>query len=225
LNSLFQSTNLYFFEALLVEWIKDNLYDALQISYAFSFQATKNGLEFSISGYNDKIVELSEELLISFRNLKMTQIGFDRVKSKFITDLEEEKMQQPYSLAFIFAKVIYQENGHTFDEILEAATTLSLDNVTDFHDHLFDKVYTKSLVHGNMAVEQAANLKDMIDKHLDFGTLEDPATVRPKMHILDGPYAYTHHAFNKDEQDSAILNSYQISYLKKDDPNDIKDFL
>lgn len=224
-ENLFQSTSLYFFEALLAEWIKDHLYDALQISYGFSFQATTNGLQFSISGYNDKITELSERLFISFRNLEMTQTSFDRVKSKFISDLKEEKMKQPYTLAFLFTKVLYQEHGHTFDEILEAATNLTLDSVADFHEELFEKAYTKSLVHGNMASGQAAELKSMIDKHLDFGILEDPAKVKPKTKMLDGPYAYTYHAFNKDEQDSAIFNSYQISYLKRDDPNDIKDLL
>lgn len=86
-----ESTKLFFFESLLGDWILDNLFDAVQASYSFSFSATTNGIQFSISGYNDKISSLMKILLHSFRNLKITQNSFDREKQLFISQLNSEK--------------------------------------------------------------------------------------------------------------------------------------
>lgn len=222
---LVEASKLFFFESLLAEWIMDNLYDALQMGYSFTFAATTNGIEFSVSGFNDKIPELTQNVLYSFRHLEMTQESFDRVKDKYITDLKAEQLQKPYMLAFLYTKIIYQEHGHTIDEILEVGEKLKLEDVTEFHKKLFDHVYVKSLVHGNMAAEQALELKDHIDTILNFGVLENPAKIKPKIHILDGPYAYIYPLFSKDEEDSAIFNSYQVVYLRKDHPEDLKDLL
>ena len=42
---------------------------------------------------------------------------------------------------------------------------------------------------------------------------------------MNGPYAYVYHLYNKDEEDSAIVNSYQVAYLKKDDIESLKNLL
>jgi len=171
---ILESAKLYFFESLLAEWILDNLYDAILMSYSFSFSATNNGIEMSISGYNDKIKDLTKHLLESFRHLQMKQEDFNRVKDKFITDLNSEKMQQPYHLAFTFTKTVLREHGHTFDEILKVGQQLTLAQVQDFHSKLFDQVYVKALVHGNMASDDAIEIKNDIDSILNFKKLENP---------------------------------------------------
>lgn len=92
---------------------------------------------------------------------------------------------------------------------------MTLEDVQMFHSKLFDHVYIKALVHGNMAPEQAVQLKDDIDTILDFGALDEKAAnAKQKLYLLDGPYAYVYHLFNEDEEDSTIFNSYQVVYLK-----------
>ena len=220
-----QGTKLYFFESLLGEWIVDNLYDALQMSYNFGFEATHNGIEMSIYGYSDKITNLTKEVLHTFRNLKITQKKFDQVKDKFVTELQAQKMTKPYILAYSYTKVLYDEHPITFDEILKVAQSLHLSDVQEFHDHLFDQVYTKSLVHGNMMAEEAIELKADIDTILNAGQLENPAQVTEKMHILDKPHVFTYHLFNANEDDSAIMNTYQVAYVRKDNLDDLKNLL
>ena len=224
-DNLPQSSKLYFFESLLAEWIVVNLYDALLMSYNFGFDATPNGLQITISGYNDKIQTLIINTLKSFRNLKITQSDFDRVKSKFISDTKAEKLKQPYNLAFKYTKTIINEHGYTYDDILSVSEKLTVDEVQDFHDSFFDEMFVTSLVHGNMASEEAIEIKENIDRILDFGKLGEAFISKPKIHILDGPYAYMYHTFSHDEEDSAIFNSYQAVYIKKEDNEDLKDLL
>lgn len=200
-TDLVQESKLYFFEALLAEWIMNNLYDALQMSYEMSFSATHNGMELSVYGYSDKIIELTKIVLESFRNLKMEQKDFDRVKSKFITDLQANKMARPYVLAFKYTKSLYHEKFYSFDDILDIGQTLELTDVQDFHSHLFDKVFTKTLIHGNIAQNDAHEVKEEFDAILNFGRLENPAEVCPKMHILSKPHLFAYHLFNKNEDD------------------------
>jgi secreted Zn-dependent insulinase-like peptidase len=224
-TDLVEEAKLYFFEALLAEWIMNNLYDALQMSYQMAFSATHNGIELNVFGYSDKIIELTKIVLESFRNLKMEQKGFDRIKSKFITDLQADKMARPYVLAFKYTKSLYHENFYSFDDILKIGQTLELKDVQDFHTHLFDKVFTKTLIHGNIAQSEAKDAKEKFDAILNFGPLENPAQVSPKMHILSKPHIFVYHLFNSNEDDCAIMNTYQAVYLRKNNLQDLKDLL
>lgn len=224
-DSIEQTSKLYYFESLLADWILENLYDALAVSYTFEFEATTNGIQMSISGYNDKISYLIEDLLKSFRNLEMMQSDFDRIKSKFITDLKQKKLDLPFRLAYSFSKTALREHGHSFDEILKVSENLNLSDVQEFHKTLFEHAQVKALVHGNMAEEDAVQIKDKIDNILQLGTVNSTANFTTKVHELDGPYAYMYHTFNKDEDDSATFNSYQAVFLRKNNTDDLKDLL
>jgi insulysin len=167
-----EATKMFFFESMLAEWIIENLFDALLMSYSFEFSATNNGLEFTVSGYNDKIAELTKQVLESFRQLNMTKSYFKRVKDKFISDLNSEKMSKPYELAFKFMRKYIKEYGYSFDEMIKAGAKITLQDIISFHDQLFDEVYIKILVHGNMKPSSAMQLKYDIDKILNVGILK-----------------------------------------------------
>ncbi|CAI2379420.1 unnamed protein product [Moneuplotes crassus] len=224
-DNLKQSTTLYFFESLLGEWILENLYDALQMSYSFTFTATANGLEMNIEGYNDKILELTETLLKSFKNLEITEFKFEAIKVKFLNDLENLKTDQPFKLAFMFSKILYREHGHSFNQIFEAAKNLTLEDVENLHSELFNQAYIKTLVHGNILGKQASIFKQSIDSILQAGTLDNPAKAVTRLHFLDGPYVYAYHSFNPDEQDSAVFNTYQVSFIENRVPASIRDLI
>ena len=240
-NTLLESTKLYFFETLLAEFTIQNFY-SIEAGYSFTFSETLNGIQFSISGYSDKIMEVTEELLRSIKHLQITQESFDLNKDKFIAELNADKYQKPYLIAFTFTKELYKEHGRTFDRILETGLNITLEDMQTFHSSLFDHVYVKALVFGNMMPNDAVQVKQKIDSILDFGVLRNPSLLDPnikqidvlhkasekvteRIHILNGPYAYVYHLYNKDEEDSAIVNSYQVAYLKKDDIESLKNLL
>ena len=216
---------MFFFEEYLAEWIRDNLYEAVDVGYSFEFHSTTNGIEFEINGYNDKISTVIQLLLKSFRHLEMNENEFARVKDKTLTALMLKKSMTLYKIAIEFSKSLILEHNWTFDTLIDICQNITLSHIKSFMENFFDHVYVKSLVHGNMASEQAIQLQEDIEKYLEYGTLENYWNIKEKVRILDGPYAYIYRVLNKEEEDSTIMNSYQLVYLRDKNIDDMQDLL
>ena len=180
---------MFFFEEYLAEWIRDNLYEAVDVGYSFEFHSTTNGIEFEIYGYNDKIIQVVKALLKSFRNFVMTENEFARIKEKSLNVLIQKKSTTIYKNAVEMSKSLIKEYNWTFDQIADECQNITLSDVQTFMNNFFDHAYVKSLVHGNIASEQAISLLHDIEKILNFGVLENYWDVKEKVRILDAPYA------------------------------------
>ena len=130
-------------------------------------------------------MEVTEELLRSIKHLQITQESFDLNKDKFIAELNADKYQKPYLIAFTFTKELYKEHGRTFDRILETGLNITLEDMQTFHSSLFDHVYVKALVFGNMMPNDAVQVKQKIDSILDFGVLRNPSLLDPNIKQID----------------------------------------
>lgn len=149
---------------LVVEVLKETLNE-------FSYQADVAGLEMSldsntdgliviqipiissklhISGYNDKLGLLLDEIVSKLSNLEFSRETFELVKDELKRKYKNWQMESPHQHAMFYASLLTQEVlWHTSDKLkeLEGVTYESLNT---FIPVLLEYLHVEGLIHGNV---------------------------------------------------------------------------
>ncbi|KAJ3143098.1 Insulinase (Peptidase M16) [Physocladia obscura] len=168
------------------------------------------GIELSISGYNDKLSHLLERILQLAKTLNIDEKRFSAIKEELGRSYKNWSMEQPYQHASFFASHVTQERLWTSSEKFAVLEDLTCADVAAFYPELLGRLHIEGFVFGNVEASEAILLGKSVQRFLGCKAL--PSIVHNQVvrtHILPKG---THTVVTRDIMNQNQVNS-ALEYL------------
>ncbi|XP_037939985.1 insulin-degrading enzyme isoform X2 [Teleopsis dalmanni] len=156
---------------LMVELLKDQLseylYDAVLAGLKLQLTPKSTGIEFAISGYNDKQVVLLEKLLDHLFDFDVNEKRFEIIKEEYTRTLKNFKAEQPFQHSIYYLALILTENAWSNNELLDALELVTHERVLNYAKKFFDRLHTECFIYGNVTKQHASNISVIVNKKLE----------------------------------------------------------
>ncbi|ODV77337.1 uncharacterized protein CANTADRAFT_7816 [Suhomyces tanzawaensis NRRL Y-17324] len=169
------------YSRLLSELVTDHLneitYYASIVGLNVRISFLRDGFNIRVSGYNDKLTVLLEQVLSKFVHFKPDKERFETLKLKVIQDYQNFGYVNPFQQIGTHFLVLTNEGIFSSED---KAKFLSKDaDFNDFFDFVTkgiwaDGVFVEALVHGNFDIGNAIEVKDLLSKYTkEWDAVED----------------------------------------------------
>lgn len=192
---------------LFTELVRDALeeysYDAELAGLQYTVCLDSRGLELDISGYNDKLPVLLEQVAVTLRDLEIKDERFDIVKERLTRGYDNWQLQSSYQQVGEYMAWLNAERDFVVEELAVDLQNITADAVRLFHKQMLAQLYIEVYAHGNMYKGEALKVTDMVESILKPRTL--PRSQWPIIRSLVLPPG-SNFVFNKTLKDPANVN-------------------
>jgi len=198
------------FADLVRDALEEYSYDAEIAGLGYSVDLDSRGLIAEVSGYNDKLPVLLEQVLITMRDLDIRQDRFDIIKERATRSYRNYAYQQPYHQLLDYSTWLLAEHEHVIEELSAELPSITAEATRNFHKELLSQMHLEIYVHGNLYKEDALKLTDMIEATLKPRPLPRPQwPIKRSMVLPPG----SNFMFKKTLEDPANVNHTIELYL------------
>ncbi|KAI8612850.1 Metalloenzyme, LuxS/M16 peptidase-like protein [Chytriomyces sp. MP71] len=178
------------------------------------------GIELTLSGYNDKLQHLLQRILTTAKHLKIDRKRFVAVKEALGRSYKNWAQEQPYQHAAFFASYVTQEKLWTSEEKLEVLDDISAEDVEAFYPQLLARLNVEGFVFGNVEASEAVALAKALQEELRCKSL--PAALHNQVvrtHIFPNGKHLIHQrqVANVNQLNSALEHLIQIGDVSNAD--------
>jgi len=170
---------------VLNESLREVLYLAQEVKLSVDFDTDSQGLELSITGFNDSINKIAIEIFTRIKEFdpKPYKEFFDNVLVKNIRDLKNFFKKPPYQQAGNFKNCLLRHGGssHHPEEEVQVAESVTFEDLLDFHRDFFRTVRLESFFIGNITKEKAIEISKAIEEIVS--NFRENSSVLPKTEI------------------------------------------
>jgi len=160
---------------LLTDLVRDALeeysYDAELAGLQYNVSLDTRGLFIEVSGYNDKLAVLLEQVLVTMRDLEIREDRFDIIKERLTRGYRNWELQPPWTQIGDYTTWLITDHEFVVEELEAELPGISAEGVRVFRRELLSQMHMEVYVHGNLYKEDALKLTDMIEKTLKPRTL------------------------------------------------------
>ncbi len=122
------------------------------------------GIKVTLYGYSQKSQIYLKEVFEKLKTHRATEEQFLRYKERFLSHYENQVSKQlPLKQASQTITSILIKEYVPFDQKLEALRGINYSNLGDFQATLFDEVYTRTLLYGNLDEATAVEVNEFIN--------------------------------------------------------------
>lgn len=154
------------FTDLVRDALEEYSYDADLAGIQYSVSLDTRGITAEVSGYNDKLPVLLEQVLITMRDLEIKSDRFGIIKERLSRSYRNSAFQQPYHQLYDYLAWLTSENDYVVEELAAELPNITVDTTRSFHKELLSQLHMEVYVHGNLYKEDALTLTDMIESTL-----------------------------------------------------------
>ncbi|WPH03713.1 putative zinc protease [Acrodontium crateriforme] len=192
------------------ELVEDSLveysYDAELAGLQYGISDHGQGLDVTVSGYNDKMAVLLEKVLVSMRDLEVKQERFDIIKERLLRGFRNFEYQDPFRQISTYSRWLVTERGWSHNQLLDELPSVTADDVRAFFPQILKQMHIEVLVHGNLYKEDALRVSDLVESTMKPKRL--PAAQWPTRRSLLLPagsdFRYEHVLKNPDNVNHCI---------------------
>ena len=152
---------------LLVDSINTNLnagaYSARLAGLDYSIYPHLRGITVRVGGYNDKLHTLMNRILMQISAPDITRQRFEIARQNLIDGLQNKAKDRPVAQTSEFIQTAVLEDTWSTEEKLQAAKSVTLDELMSFTQALLSEVDPVLLAHGNITQAYALNLAQQIN--------------------------------------------------------------
>ncbi|KAL5612804.1 hypothetical protein BROUX41_004112 [Berkeleyomyces rouxiae] len=189
---------------LVKDALEEHSYDAELAGLSYNVEFGSHGYNIEISGYNDKLSVLLEEVLLKIRHIKITDERFNIIKERIERNLRNWKLQPAYNQISFVTHSLMEEKEYPVENLLDHLATAAADDVRYFHKLLMSQAHFEILVHGNFGKEDALKMTALVESTLSAREL--PASEWPvSRHLILPPGS--NYAFAKTLEDPENVNN------------------
>ncbi|KEY67145.1 hypothetical protein S7711_03006 [Stachybotrys chartarum IBT 7711] len=168
---------------LFAELVKDALeeysYDADLAGLQYTVSLDSRGLYLEISGYNDKLPVLLEQVAVTLRDLKIEDDRFRIVKERITRGYNNWQLQSAYQQVGDYMTWLNSERDFAVEELAVELPNVVVDDVRQFQRQVLGQLYVEVYVHGNMYKNDALRVTDMVES-----TFKPRVLPRPQFPII-----------------------------------------
>lgn len=151
------------FTDLVRDALEEYSYDADLAGLQYNVALHSPGLFVEVSGYNDKLSVLLEQVLITMRDLEVKEDRFEIVKERLIRGYQNWEWQQPYQQVGDYLSWLTSENDYVVEQFVAELPNITADSIREFHKDVMTQMHIEAYVHGNLYKQDALKLTDMIE--------------------------------------------------------------
>jgi insulysin len=131
------------------EGLNEIVYPIQIAGLSYGLSSGKKGITLSFGGYSERVGDLLRLVTKNLKTIKIDQQKFDNLKEATIRGLQNSKYGKAYSRGGYYNRLMLLETQYTEEESLAALTPLTLDDVKNYAEKLYDKVYITGAAYGN----------------------------------------------------------------------------
>ncbi|KAK8089998.1 peptidase M16 inactive domain-containing protein [Apiospora hydei] len=195
---------------LVRDALEEYSYDADLAGLQYNVTLDSRGLFVEVSGYNDKLPVLLEQVLITMRDLEIRDERFDIVKERLSRGYKNWELQQPFTQIGDYVSWLTSEHDYVVDQLEAELPGITVEATRAFHKQLISQMHIEAYVHGNLYKEDALKLTTMIENTLKPRVL--PKDQLPILRSLLFP-AGANYLYKKTLKDPANVNHCIEYYL------------
>ncbi|KAI0815411.1 peptidase M16 inactive domain-containing protein [Xylaria sp. FL0064] len=205
------------FTDLVWDALEEYSYDAELAGLGYSVTCDPRGLLVNVSGYNDKLPVLLEQVLITMRDLIVKDDRFEIIKERLIRRYKNYELQQPLDQIDDYMSWLTSEHHYDVEELSIELPAIAAEDVRFFLKQVMSQLHIEAYTHGNVYKEDSLKLTDMIKSILKPRVL--PKEEWPIMRSLAFPSG-SNYLYKKTLKDPANVNHCLGYYLHIGDKGD-----
>ncbi|KAI9096425.1 Metalloenzyme, LuxS/M16 peptidase-like protein [Phlyctochytrium arcticum] len=198
---------------LLKDALNEFSYYAEVAGLSYSLDNNTDGMVLVVAGYNDKLPTLLTKIVEKMKTLKV-----DRERFKFIRELvgrsyKNWAMESPHQHGIYYVSYLTQEKLWTHEEKLAELAAITPEDVETFFHETLATMHIEGLAHGNIEVDDALKLVNIVEDLLKPKPLPLFTRVQTmRTHLLpsSSSYIYIRGVPNPENLNSAIEYYLQI---------------
>lgn len=206
---------------LFTELVRDALeeysYDAELAGLQYTVTLDSRGLFLDISGYNDKLPVLLEQVAVTIRDLSIKNDRFDIVKERLTRGYDNWQLQSSYQQVGDYLSWLNSERVYVVEEMAAELQNITAEAVGLFHKQMLAQLYIEVYAHGNMYRGDALKVTDMVESTLKPRIL--PRSQWPIIRSLILPRG-SNFVYKKELRDPANVNHCIESWFYVGDRGD-----
>lgn len=160
-----------FFTDLVRDALEEYSYDAELAGLQYQVSLDSRGLYLDVSGYNDKLSVLLDQVLKTIRDLDIKQDRFDIVKERLSRAYRNWAFQQPFHQVGEYTHWLTTDADFTVEEYAAELSVVTCESTRAFRHELLSRLHMEAVVHGNLYKEDALKLTDMLETTLKTRSL------------------------------------------------------
>lgn len=209
------------YSELLDDELNDLSYYASMVGLSFHINQWRDGILIKLSGYNDKLFVLLQEILGKIFAFKPTKNKFELVKNKLLQDFGNFGYQVPYMQINSDFLTMLNEKTYLFSEKVPVLESIQFEDNAAFIEKLFETIFVESSLVGNLNVDQVDSYTELLSK--SFASFKPIAesieeiekAIKLQSHVTDESVVA-----NLDLQDPDNVNSSIEYFIKLGSPVD-----
>ncbi|KAI1338019.1 hypothetical protein F5Y15DRAFT_407897 [Xylariaceae sp. FL0016] len=205
------------FTDLVRDALEEYSYDAELAGLQYNVSLDSRGLFIEVSGYNDKLPVLLEQVLMTMRDLSVKGDRFEIIKERLTRGYKNCEYQQPFTQIGDYVSWLTSEHDHVVEQLVAELPAITADALRHFHLQIMSQLHIEAYVHGNIYKEEALKLTDMIESILKPRVL--PKEEWPIIRSLEFPQG-SNFLYQKILKDPANVNHCIEYYLHIGDKGD-----
>lgn len=191
------------FRELVEDSLTEYSYDAELAGLSYEISNHAQGIDVSVSGYNDKMAVLLEKVLLAMRDLEVKEERFNIIKDRLLRGWRNFDFQQPFHQVGTYSRWLVAEKGFVVNELLEELPSVTADDVRNFFPQVLRQMHIEVLTHGNLYREDALKMTDLVESVMKPKRL--PASQWPIRRSLVLP-AGSNYVYQRTLKDPANVN-------------------
>jgi secreted Zn-dependent insulinase-like peptidase len=128
--------------------------------------SSRRGIEINTGGYNDKQEQLLELVLTQLAIPEFSDDRFIALKQQLIKDWRNSIINAPSRVLMQKLSETIYLNGWSDNELMQAAQTISLEDIINFSQQLITSSKPTMLVYGNFSAATATLMAEKVDRVL-----------------------------------------------------------
>ncbi|EFY90749.1 a-pheromone processing metallopeptidase Ste23 [Metarhizium acridum CQMa 102] len=191
------------FTQLVEDALEEYSYDAALAGLQYSDSLDTRGLCIKLSGYNEKLPVMLEQVVNTMRGLDIQEDRFRIVHERLVRAYENSQLQSSFQQIGGYLPWLNAETLYNVEEMAAELKHATVDAVRLFQKHMLSQLYIEVYAHGNLSRGDAVKLTDMVETTLRPRPL--PRSQLPIIRSLILPRG-SNFVFKKELKDPQTIN-------------------
>jgi insulysin len=191
------------FTELVRDALEEYAYDAELAGLQYSTTVGSRGLLLDISGYNDKLPVLLQQIATTMHNLDIKQERFDVVKERLTRAYANWQLNSAYQQVGDYLDCLNSERDNLVEELAVELPSVTCEAVRLFQRQILGQMYIEAYVHGNLHKKDALKVTEVLES--TFKPRPLPPSQLPIVRSLLLPPG-SNYVYNKTLKDPANVN-------------------
>lgn len=201
------------YHAAVQEGLNEAVYPIQMAGLTYDLSLIKEGVVLSVGGYSERLSDLVHLVAHNLVRPKIDKQKFDNLKEAVLLGLENKKLGQAYTRAAYFSSLFWLKHQHDEESMIKALKPLTLKNLQQYEQKLYEKVFITGVVYGNWSDDKVQESVRILLTELKSRSLPQNERFKQEVTVLNVGQKFQ---FSKKVEDNNNAILYTLQAGKRD---------